>query len=705
MLEVLKRLIDRGVEVWTDGNRLHYHAPQGVIDTDLKTALNEHKPRLIKILQGSTATGAARPVARPAPPQAAVLPTCSPAGATSPGPENVTSWGAAYHLVDTPAKFNAFLEALKQQRRFAIDLETTSLDTTRARIVGYAVCWRAGEGWYLPVMGPEGQPRLDYDQALSRLRRMLEDPAVAKVNQNLKYDALVLRRHGVRLAGFAGDPMLGDYLLRAGQRGHDEDSLALRYLNYRMIPIGDLIGKKGVKGRPQLTMDQVPTERAATYAAEDADVALRLCDALEARLQAEGMTSLYSDVEVPLIEVLVEMESHGVRIDVPRLQSLSREMGEEIRQLEGEIYRLAERRFNLESPKQLREILFIEQRLPVQNKTAGGDPSTDAETLQQLAALGHTLPQKLAEHRRLTKLKGTYVDTLPRLVSPATGRVHTSFNQAVTATGRLSSSQPNLQNIPTRGERGKEIRRAFVPAAGWLLLKADYSQIELRILAHYCGDQELRQAYHDDRDIHTLVAAQVFGVGEGQVTSDQRRFAKTVNFGVIYGMSAYGLARRLGIAKEEAGAFIDSYFARYPKVASYQNDLLAECRRTGYVSTLLGRRRYVSGIRPWTRYRDRNRPEREAVNMQIQGSAADLIKLAMLNVYRRLRREGRQARMLLQVHDELVFELPPDELHAVAACVQEEMEGAMRLEVPLKAELAFGPNWLDVTPWELPQAG
>jgi len=411
--------------------------------------------------------------------------------------------------------------------------------------------------------------------------------------------------------------------------------------------------------------------------------------------------ALYDQLEVPLIEVLAELEFNGIRIDVPLLERLKQEMSRQLACIEEEIYALADRRFNIASPKQLREVLFNELKLPAQRKTGiSGEASTDQGTLERLAGLGHALPTKILEHRQIAKLKGTYVEALSDLINPGTGRVHASFNQTVAATGRLSSSDPNLQNVPVRTEQGRQIRQAFLPAEGWLLLTADYSQIELRLLAHFCGDETLRRAFAEDRDIHTSVAAQIFGVVEQDVSSEMRRMAKTVSFGVLYGMSAHGLAQRLRIGREEAARFIDAYFARYPKVLEYQADLLENCRRHRYVSTILGRRREITGIRRDSTYQQRNQPEREAINMQIQGSAADLIKMAMLNIYRRLREERFHARMLLQIHDELVFEGPPEEVDHLVPLVCEEMttplERTLHLQVPLKVDVAVGPNWLDV---------
>ncbi|MBV9122363.1 MAG: DNA polymerase I [Planctomycetes bacterium] len=608
------------------------------------------------------------------------------------------AWKAVYHLVDTPEKFEAFFEQLRRQPRIDFDLETTSLEPRRAEVVGLAFCWQPGEAWYLAVRGPESDATLDPEETLERLRPILEDPQVAKVNQNIKYDLLVLRQQGITVRGLAGDPMVADYLLHAGERSHNMQDLSNRYLNHQVIPITDLIGKKG---KNQLCMDQVATARVAEYSGEDADVAWRLADLLEARLREQKLWNLYQDLEIPLIEVLAELEFNGIRLDVPKLKSLGVEMAQQLSAIEQEIHTLAGHPFNIASPKQLRQVLFEELKLPTQRKTGiTGEASTNQETLERLAALGHPLPRKILEYRQIAKLKGTYVDALPDLINPHTGRVHASFNQTVTATGRLSSSDPNLQNIPVRTEQGRQIRQAFVPEKGWRLLTADYSQIELRLLAHFCEDAELRRAFTEDRDIHGLVAAQIFSVPEKDVTPEMRRMAKTVNFGVIYGISPRGLGQRLGMSLDEAARFIDSYFSRYPKVAAYQANLLKKCQKDHYVGTILGRRREITGIRPDSTYQQRNQPEREAINMEIQGSAADLIKVAMLNIYRRLHHERRRARMLLQIHDELVFEVPPEEVDDVARLVAEEMTGALKLDVPLKVDLGVGPNWLDVADYE-----
>ena len=624
---------------------------------------------------GSAATGA---------------PTATPASPWSDG------WQAHYELIDKPARFTEWLEEFRQQRRIALDLETTSVDPLRAEIVGWAICWEGGRAYYLPVRGPAGQPVLDGELVIKKLRPLLEEPTVAKVNQNIKYDLLVLRQAGVRLAGVAGDSMIASYLLAANERSHNLDDLSLRHLGHQPIRIEALIGA----GKGQLRMDQVSTAEVAQYAAEDADIAWRLCAKLEPALATQHLDKLYAELEIPLIEVLADMEEAGIKLDTDLLARLSEEFAHELRALEGQIHDLAGHPFNIDSPKQLREVLFTELKLPQRRRTAlTGDASTGQEVLEELAALGHALPALIIGYRQTAKLKGTYVDALPALVHPRTGRLHCSFNQTVAATGRLSSSDPNLQNIPTRTDQGQQIRRAFIPGApGWVLLTADYSQIELRVMAHLAEDEALCAAFHADLDVHNFVAAQIFGVQEDQVTKAQRRVAKTVNFGVFYGLSAFGLARRLGITQKEATDFIDAYYAKYPGVARYQEQVLADARRTGYVTTLLGRRRSVQGIREQSSHRQRTQPEREALNTVVQGSAADLMKKAMLQVHRRLGRDRVPARMLLQIHDELVFEVEQSRLEEVAALVETEMAQAMTLRVPIKVDLAWGHNWLDVGP-------
>jgi DNA polymerase-1 len=607
--------------------------------------------------------------------------------------ESGPSWVAEYHLVDTPELFATFLGELRKQAKFCIDTETTSLDPLRADLVGLSVCWKAGEAYYLPVRGPTGSRRLDETATLAGLGPILSDPTVEKVGQNVKYDMLALRRAGVDLAGPVTDTMILSYLLESGERNHNLDQLSQRLLGHLMIPITDLIGK----GKTQCRMDEVDVVRVAEYAAEDADATWRIEEHLAPRVRAEGLWGLYAELERPLIAVLARMEETGVAVDVDRLRQLSEEFAERMASIEAEIYECAGRTFNINSSPQLRQVLFEELKLPSLQKTPGGEPSTAQEVLEELA-LTHPLPARLLRHRQLAKLKGTYLDALPALVHPEDGRIHASFNQGVTATGRLSSSEPNLQNIPVRSEEGRQIRQAFVAApAHWRLLTADYSQIELRILAHYSDDPALGRAFAEDRDIHRTVAARIFHVDEPAVDESMRRVAKTVNFGVIYGLSPFGLAGRLGITQAAAAAFIDAYFREYAGVDRFITRALEAAKAQGRVETILGRRRPISGIKSTTG-RVRNPAERTAINTIIQGSAADLIKRAMIRIDQELRDRSARARMLLQIHDELVFEAPAEEIASLAALVRREMTTALNLNVPLKVDLATGLNWLDVEP-------
>ncbi len=479
--------------------------------------------------------------------------------------EAAPAWVADYRLVDTAESFAAFLGELKRQTRFCVDTETTSLDPLRADLVGLSFSWKEAEAYYLPVRGPEGSPRLDEAATLAGLRPILEDPAVEKVGQNIKYDMLALHGAGVELAGPITDTMILSYLLESGERNHNLDQLSQRLLGHEMIPITALIGK----GKAQRRMDEVNVAKVAEYAGEDADATWRIESILAPKVRAEGLWDLYADLERPLISVLARMERAGVAVDVARLRQLSDEFAQQMTGIESEVYRLAGRPFNINSPPQLRQVLFDELKLPSLSRTPGGEQSTAQDVLEELA-LKHPLPALLLRHRQLGKLKGTYLDALPVLVHAEDGRIHASFNQGVAATGRLSSSDPNLQNIPVRTEEGRQIRQAFVAGRpGWLLLTADYSQIELRILAHYSDDPALKRAFAEDHDIHRTVAARIFGVPEQSVDESQRRVAKTVNFGVIYGLSPFGLASRLGISQAEAGAFIDAYFKEYAGVDQF----------------------------------------------------------------------------------------------------------------------------------------
>ena len=603
------------------------------------------------------------------------------------------TWEAVYHTVDTPELFTAFLAELKRQPRFCVDTETTAIDPLRADLVGLSFSWKPGEAYYLPVRGPADANVLNETDTLTALQPILRDPQIEKIGQNIKYDMLALGRAGTPLEGPVTDTMILSYLLESGERNHNLDQLSQRLLDHTMVPITDLIGK----GKNQGRMDQVPVERVAYYAGEDADATWRIEEILSAKVREEGLWQLYVEVERPLIAVLARMEAAGITVDVERLRQLGREFADRITTIETEAFRLAGRTFNINSGPQLRQVLFDELKLPSLQKTPGGEQSTAQDVLEQLA-LKHPFPKLLLQHRQLSKLKSTYLDALPELVHPEDNRIHASFNQSVAATGRLSSSDPNLQNIPVRTEDGRQIRQAFIAGQpGWLLLTADYSQIELRVLAHYSADPALSRAFANDRDIHKAVAAKIFGVDETAVDDSMRRVAKTVNFGVVYGLSAYGLASRLGISQTEAASFIESYFQEYAGVDRFITQTLEFAQSKGHVATLLGRRRPINGIKSTTG-RSRNLAERTAINTVIQGSAADLIKRAMTVLDQELREQRFEARMLLQIHDELVFEAPAAEIPRLAERVNRVMTSALQLSVPLKVDISAGHNWLDVDP-------
>ncbi|MFP6611195.1 MAG: DNA polymerase I [Pirellulales bacterium] len=600
-------------------------------------------------------------------------------------------WDADYRCVTDQSQLDTLIGQLRQQSRISFDIETTSRWPRWAEPVGYSVSFSAGEAYYIPVRAPAGEPQLNPTETLEALRPILEDASIEKVGQNLKYDMIVLRGLGVQIEGLGFDTMVASYLLEAGQRNHSLDELSKRYLNHETTTISTLIGS----GKQQKRMDEVPVAAVTDYACEDADVPLRLLPILQKQLDELALSDLFRELELPLIDVLVEMEFNGIKVDVDRLGELSDEYLLRLETLKAEIYELAGHPFNISSPKQLAEVLFKEQGLPIVKKTRTG-ASTDADVLEQLADK-HPLPAKIIEYRQFAKLKNTYVDALPAMVHSQTGRVHASFHQVVAATGRLSSSDPNLQNIPIRTDAGREIRSAFLPGQdGWQLLAADYSQIELRVLAHCSGDEALLAAFENDEDIHAAVASQVYGVPQSEVTPAMRRSAKAVNFGIIYGQSPFGLAKSLDIEHDEAGEFIDAYFAQYPQVDRFLRDVLERCHVDGFVSTLFGRRRAIRGVRQNTPGYSRNLPERTAVNTVIQGTAADLIKRAMISVHRRLKDEKFSARLLLQIHDELVFEFPDDEQNRVTDLVRKEMSGAAELTVPLKVDIKIGANWSQV---------
>jgi DNA polymerase-1 len=593
----------------------------------------------------------------------------------------------AEYVLAGEGDLDAVARALRAAGRFAFDTETTSVDPVRARLAGIALAAGPGRAWYLPV-GHAGGGNIPQERVRQALGPLLEDEKIPKTGQNAKYDLIVLRKAGIEVRGLSFDPMIASYLLDPEQRAHGLDHLALVHLNHKMIPIERVIGA----GKTQRTMDRVTAEEARAYACEDADWTLRLEDFFAPRLREAGLDSLFRDVEIPLVSVLARMEERGVAVDVAYLRKMSGELAVEIEKRVAAVHEAAGLPFNVNSPKQLAEILFKRLGLRPVRKTKTGF-STDTDVLQELAR-EHPLPRLILEYRLLEKLRGTYVDALPELVNPETGRIHTSFNQTVTATGRLSSSDPNLQNIPIRTEAGRKIRRAFVAGSpGSRLLSVDYSQIELRLLAHLSGDERLVADFRAGKDIHRRTAAALFGVKEEEVTGSMRSRAKAVNFGIIYGMGAYGLASRLEIPQTEAQRFIDEYFAAYPGVRAFLEATVARAREMGFVETMLGRRRALPGLAS-TNGRIRSTAERTAVNTPIQGSAADLIKLAMIEIDRRLRDAHPSSHMILQVHDELVFEAPEREAAAVGALAKECMENRMDLRVPLVADVGLGTDWL-----------
>jgi DNA polymerase-1 len=597
-----------------------------------------------------------------------------------------------YQPILTKAALNRLIERLKSARIFSLDTETTSQIPMKARLVGLSFALQANEAFYIPC-GHDyiGAPQqLPLSEVLNQLKPVLEDPAIKKVGQNIKYDWIVLTRHGVKLNGVIFDTMVASYLLNPSKRAHNLDQIALDFLGHKTIPYQDVAGK----GKNALSFNQVLLEKAAPYACEDADITLMAKDVLMPQLQEIDLQYLMESVEMPLVPVLMNMEMTGTCVDIDRLHELSKSFAHQLEALEGSIYGLAGEEFNINSSKQLGNILFNKLQLPVLKKTKKKTGySTDVDVLTRLAE-EHEIPALVLKHRTLSKLKSTYADALVDLVNPETGRIHTSFNQTVTATGRLSSSDPNLQNIPIRSAEGMEIRRAFVPRKGWKLVSADYSQVELRILAHYSDDRILIKSFLDDEDIHARTASEVFQVPPSDVTDELRRQAKAINFGIIYGMSAFGLSKQLNIGQKMAQTYIDHYFARYKGVKAFIDETLTAANQSKRTSTLLGRIRLLPDIDSRNRV-VRQAAERTAINTPIQGSAADLIKLAMIHVAGAIREKKMESAMLLSVHDELIFEVPPHELEALQTRVKRIMESVWELKVPLKVNLAVGDNWAE----------
>jgi DNA polymerase-1 len=597
---------------------------------------------------------------------------------------------AAYKTISSLDALRELIKRLSSKKEVAVDTETTSLNPLQAKLVGISLCDSAGSGYYIPLgHSGTGERNLPFDEAVEEVKKLLENTKLQKIGQNIKYDLEVLHRYNIDIDPVSFDTMLGSYVLNPSSRQHSLGFLALKHFDYRMQPISDLIGS----GKKQKTFDTVPIDKATFYAAEDADFTFRLRGALAPLIHTQDLHDLYYNIELPLIKVLASMEATGVRVNPGFLAQLSKEMEKKLNTVKGEIFEIAGGDFNINSTQQLSHILFEKLGLPTKGKTAKKTGySTDVRVLEELALI-HPFPKLILDFRQLTKLKNTYIDAIPKLINPETGRVHTSFNQTITATGRLSSTDPNLQNIPVRTEEGREIRKAFIPRDDdHVLLVADYSQIELRILAHYSEDEGLIDAFERGEDIHARTAAEVYSVDLRDVTPDMRRAAKTANFAVIYGVTAFGLSQQSELDVNEAKQFIDTYFERYPGIRQYMETTKQLARDNGYVTTLFNRRRYIPEIRD-KNFSIRQFAERTAINTPIQGTAADMIKVAMIRIHKKMR--GKRSEMVLQVHDELVFDVHKKELDEVKKIAKDGMEKAVKLKVPVVVDLGVGENWLD----------
>jgi DNA polymerase-1 len=595
---------------------------------------------------------------------------------------------ATYTTIIEESDFRSLLHALSSAENFCFDTETTSLDPLQAELVGISFALAPREAYYLPLghAYPGAPNQIDINHALTALRPLMENSTIKKIGQNTKYDLLVLGNYGIAVQGISFDTMIASYLLNPGKPSHRLDAIALEYLNYKTITYAEVTGT----GKKQISFAAVDIRTATRYSGEDADIAFRLKQRLAPMLREQNLDKLFRELEMPLMEVLADIERTGVKIDPHILKTISLKLEREIDNIEKTIYELAGTTFNINSPKQLAEILFGKLQLAPLKRTKTGF-STNMDVLEELAHI-HPLPAEILKYRTLAKLKSTYVDALPAMINPRTGRLHTSLNQTVTATGRLSSSDPNLQNIPIRSDVGREIRRAFIAEPGASIISADYSQIELRILAHMSGDPALIMTFQQNEDVHTRTASEIFGLSSNEITSEMRRKAKAVNFGIIYGISAFGLAQDIGVSNNEAKRYIDSYFSRYPCVREFIDKTISETRSKGYITTLFGRRRFIPELSSSTAA-VRSFGERTAVNTPIQGTAADLIKLAMIHIHSELKQSKLGSRMILQVHDELVFEVPDDEIETMKQMVKTRMESALVLSIPIKVDMGVGKNW------------
>ena len=596
---------------------------------------------------------------------------------------------SSYVCISTEKSLKELMKKASKAKTIALDTETTGLDYMDTELVGISLSYQAGEAYYIPLKHDDDSvDQLDLDIVLKELRPLLEGSSNKIIGQNIKFDRNVLAKYGVDIASIKNDTMMMSYVLDASATRHNLDALSSYYLNYKTSTFEDVAGK-GVK---QITFDKVPIEAATNYAAEDADITLRLYEELNPRLEGEdSLNKLNDEIEIPLIEVLSEMEQNGAILNSKILNSQSKDLESRIKKLEEKAYQLAGEEFNLGSTKQLREIFFEKLKYRIIKKTPGGQPSTDEKVLAELAE-EYELPKVLLEHRTLSKLKSTYTDKLPNQVSLSTGKVHTSFHQAVTTTGRLSSSDPNLQNIPIRTEDGRRIRQAFEPSKGNKFISADYSQIELRVMAHMSKDAGLLEAFREGEDVHSKTASEVFDVSIKEVTSDLRRNAEAINFGLIYGISAFGLGKQLGISRNLAAEYMAMYFEKYPDVKKYMESTKEFASQNGYVETLFGRRLYLRDINATNAMR-RQASERAAINAPVQGTAADIMKIAMINMHKAIKMEKSEAKLILQVHDELILDTPKDEIDKIVSLITDSMMGAANLDVPLEIDIGIGDNW------------